>query len=95
MCKKNKQTSVSNSSAESEVIFAWTVSSLSISGIWFFEVLHTFKKTTSTARPVRRNPTETFATGRDVNKDNVELFSVDHVTTNAKLSHFDALFNFF
>ena len=97
MCEK--QTSVTHRSTESEVLSL--DAGLRMDGIFpldlwdlVFEVLHSSK-----TLPVRETPwrDETpknhtnIKTKKHVNRDDVESFNVDHVTTNAKPSHVGAL----
>ena len=94
-----RQTSVSHSSAESEVISLYAgprMDGLTALDPWnlAIEVLHSSKNL-----PVRRDPWREETRGKDintktkkhVNRVDVELFNVYHVITNAKLSHFEAM----
>ena len=66
------------------LVFAWTVSSLVISGIWTSKYC-ILQRTLQNGKPVTKHG----------NRDTIELFNVDHVITNAKPSHFEAmLFHF-
>ena len=73
------------------LVLTWTVSPLSILGIWLLKCCILPKNL-----PVRRDPWREETRGKDintktkkhVNRDDVELFNVYHV---AKLSHFEAM----
>ena len=101
ICKK--QTSVSPSSTESEVISL--DDGLRVDGapalvLWDLgiEVLHS-----SNNVPARRNPSRdetqkkhtNTKTKKHVNRGDIEFFIVDHVVTNAKPSHFEVMLQIF
>ena len=80
------------------LVCAWTAFPLSISRNWSSKYLHSSKNL-----PIRRDPlrdetqrkhTNT-KTKKHIKRDDVKLFNVDHVTTNAKPSHFCALLYIF
>ena len=95
MCKK--QTSVSHSSTESEVIFlvahGWYSRSRSV-GFWSLKYCtlpktHQYRETCcATGLDAKHTNTKT---KNHTNRDDIEFFGVDHVTTNAKPSHSGAL----
>ena len=101
MCKK--QTSVSHSSTESEVL-SWDAG-LRMDGIpaldlWdlVIEALHSSENLPVWCDPWRDESQRTHTnteTKKQVNRDDVEFFNVDHVTTNAKPFHFEVMLSIF
>ena len=78
------------------LVCAWTVSLHLISRTVFLEVSHGSDIVPARGKPLRdeiqsKHTNTNTKTKKHGNRDNVELFNVDHVIRNAKPSHFEGM----